>query len=154
MKAIFGCSLEVVNVGCCGFGCSGNWMLWSWMLWYLFSFGCCGFVCYGFGWYYFGRCEYFLWKRFWMFFGGYERWMLRFWMLRKLDATLLDASILTRCRHHCCRSRHYIKINELLRPSKSTDGEPPVPAAAVAAGRINECLLCANVITYRAKCLQ
>ena len=30
-----------------------------------------------------------------MFFGGYERWMLRFWMLRKLDATLLDASILT-----------------------------------------------------------
>ena len=31
-----------------------------------------------------------------MFFGGYERWMLRFWMLRKLDATLLDASILTR----------------------------------------------------------
>ena len=32
-----------------------------------------------------------------MFFGGYERWMLRFWMLRKLDATFLDASILTRC---------------------------------------------------------
>ena len=30
-----------------------------------------------------------------MFFGGYERWMLRFWMLRKLDATLLDASVLT-----------------------------------------------------------
>ena len=30
-----------------------------------------------------------------MFFGGYERWMLQFWMLRKLDATLLDASILT-----------------------------------------------------------
>ena len=26
-----------------------------------------------------------------MFFGGYERWMLRFWMLHKLDATLLDA---------------------------------------------------------------
>ena len=29
------------------------------------------------------------------YFGGYGRWMLRFWMLRKLDATLLDASILT-----------------------------------------------------------
>ena len=34
IKTIFGCSLGVVNVGCCGFGCSGNWMLWSWMLWY------------------------------------------------------------------------------------------------------------------------
>ena len=31
-----------------------------------------------------------------MFLGGYERWMLRFWMLRKLNVTLLDASILTR----------------------------------------------------------
>ena len=95
IKAIFGCFLEVVNVGCCGFGCSGNWMLWSWMFWYLFSFGCCGFGFYDFGCYDFGRCEYSLWRRFWTFLGGYERWMLRFWMLRKLDATLLDASILT-----------------------------------------------------------
>ena len=108
MKAIFGCSLEVVNVGCCDFGCSGNWMLWSWMLWYSFSFGCCGFGCYGFGWYD-GRCEYSLWRRFWMFFGGYERWMLRFWMLRKLDATLLDASILTRCEHMISsQGRHFV----------------------------------------------
>ena len=30
-----------------------------------------------------------------MFFGGYERWMLR-----KLDATLLDGSILTRTNDH------------------------------------------------------
>ena len=30
-----------------------------------------------------------------MFLGGYERWMLRFWMLRKLDATVLDALIAT-----------------------------------------------------------
>ena len=29
-------------------------------------------------------------------FEGYERWMLRFWTLRKLDATLLDALITTR----------------------------------------------------------
>ena len=28
-----------------------------------------------------------------MFFGGYERWMLRFWMLCKLDATVLNALI-------------------------------------------------------------
>ena len=71
-------------------------MLWSSMLWYLFSFGCCGFGCYDFGCYDFGRCEYSLWRRFWMLLGGYERWKLRFWMLRKLDAMLLDASILTR----------------------------------------------------------
>ena len=32
-----------------------------------------------------------------MLFGGYEHWMLRFWTLRKLDATLLDALIATRC---------------------------------------------------------
>ena len=31
-----------------------------------------------------------------MLFGGYEHWMLRFWTLRKLDATLLDALIATR----------------------------------------------------------
>ena len=31
-----------------------------------------------------------------MIFGGYEHWMLRFSMLRKLDATLLDALIATR----------------------------------------------------------
>ena len=30
----FGCSLEVMNVGCCGFGCCANWMLCSWMLQY------------------------------------------------------------------------------------------------------------------------
>ena len=30
----FGCSLEVMNVGCCGFGCYVNWMLRSWMLQY------------------------------------------------------------------------------------------------------------------------
>ena len=34
--------------------------------------------------------------RFWMSFGGYEHWMLRFWTLRKLDATLLDTLIATR----------------------------------------------------------
>ena len=28
----FGCSLEVMNVGCWGFGCCVNWMLRSWML--------------------------------------------------------------------------------------------------------------------------
>ena len=84
-----------------------NWMVWSWMLWYSFIFGCCGFGCYGFGWYNFGRCEYSLWRRFWMFFGGYERWMLRFGMLRKLDATLLDASILTRCWVRICLIHSY-----------------------------------------------
>ena len=31
-----------------------------------------------------------------MLFGGYEDWMLQFWTLRKLDATLLDALIATR----------------------------------------------------------
>ena len=31
-----------------------------------------------------------------MLFGGYEHWRLRFWTLRKLDATLLDALIATR----------------------------------------------------------
>ena len=31
-----------------------------------------------------------------MLFGGYEHWMLRFWTLRKLNATLLDALIATR----------------------------------------------------------
>ena len=30
----FGCFLEVMNVGCCGFGCCVNWMLRSWMLQY------------------------------------------------------------------------------------------------------------------------
>ena len=35
-------------------------------------------------------------SRFWMFLGGCERWMLRFWMLRKLDATVLDALIANR----------------------------------------------------------
>ena len=30
----FGCSLEVMNDGCCGFGCCVNWMLRSWMLQY------------------------------------------------------------------------------------------------------------------------
>ena len=35
-----------------------------------------------------------------MLFGGYEHWMLRFWTLRKLDATLLDALIATRVRRH------------------------------------------------------
>ena len=33
-----------------------------------------------------------------MFLGGNERWMLRFWTLRKLDATVLDALIGTRRR--------------------------------------------------------
>ena len=28
----FGCYLEVMNIGCCGFGRSVNWMLRSWML--------------------------------------------------------------------------------------------------------------------------
>ena len=41
------------------------------------------------------------------FFGGYEHWMLRFWMLRKLDATLLDASILTRCWVRICLIHSY-----------------------------------------------
>ena len=38
-----------------------------------------------------------------MLFGGYEHWMLRFWTLRKLDVTLLDALIATptdRCTVH------------------------------------------------------
>ena len=35
-----------------------------------------------------------------MLFGGYEHWMLRFWTLRKLDATLLDALIATRSSHN------------------------------------------------------
>ena len=30
----FGCSLEVMNVGFCGFGCCVNWRLCSWMLQY------------------------------------------------------------------------------------------------------------------------
>ena len=30
----FECSLEVMNVGFCGFGCCVNWMLYSWMLQY------------------------------------------------------------------------------------------------------------------------
>ena len=30
----FGCFLEVMNVGCCGFGCCVNLMLRSWMLQY------------------------------------------------------------------------------------------------------------------------
>ena len=30
----FGCFLEVMNVGYCGFGCCVNWMLCSWMLQY------------------------------------------------------------------------------------------------------------------------
>ena len=30
-----------------------------------------------------------------MLFGGYEHWLLRFWTLRKLNATLLDALIAT-----------------------------------------------------------
>ena len=30
-----------------------------------------------------------------MLFEGYEHWMLQFWTLRKLDATLLDALIAT-----------------------------------------------------------
>ena len=30
-----------------------------------------------------------------MFLGGYERWMLQFWMLRILDDTVLDALIAT-----------------------------------------------------------
>ena len=28
----FGCYLEVMNIGCCGFGRCVNWMLRSWML--------------------------------------------------------------------------------------------------------------------------
>ena len=73
------------------------WMLWYWIVrfgWHSFGcydFGCCGFECCKFG-----CCEYFLRRRLWMFFGGYERWMLRFWTLRKLDATVLDALIATR----------------------------------------------------------
>ena len=71
-----------MNVGCCGFG--------------RYSFGCCGFGCPSFGCFDFGCCEYSLWRRFWMLFGGYEHWLLWFWTLRKLDATLLDALIATR----------------------------------------------------------
>ena len=70
-----------MNVGCCGFG--------------RYSFGCCGFGRPSFGCFDFGCCEYSLWRQFWMLFGGYEHWMLRFWTLRKLDATLLDALIAT-----------------------------------------------------------
>ena len=35
-----------------------------------------------------------------MLFGRFDRWMLRFWMLRPLDAALLDASILTPTNDH------------------------------------------------------
>ena len=31
------------------------------------------------------------------FFGGYEYWRLRFWMLQTLDASLLDVFIVPRC---------------------------------------------------------
>ena len=90
-----------MNVGCYGFGCSGNWMLWSWMLWYSFNLGCCGFRCYGFGWYDFGRCEYSIWRRFWLFFlkamnvgfcgfGCCVNWMLRSWMLQYSPVAGLD----------------------------------------------------------------
>ena len=80
-----------MHVGCCSFG--------------RYSFGCCGFGCPSFRCFDFGCCEYSLWRRFWMLFGGYEHWMLQFWMLRKLDATLLDALIAT--RYYSCQGIIY-----------------------------------------------
>ena len=33
-RAVFGCILDVVSVGCCGFGCWVLWMMRFWMLQY------------------------------------------------------------------------------------------------------------------------
>ena len=90
---VFGCRV----LGFCVFG---------WRVLGRCVFGCPVFGCCGFGRRVLGRCKIPLSRRFWMYFGCRVLWMLRFWMSRVLDATSLDALIVTQFTLLCRKIRH------------------------------------------------